>query len=229
MNAEKKSGHGCLFWCGIIAAILFLCLLLAAYGTFRYVKHVVTEYTDTKPLPAPVVQLSGAEITNLQQRIHGFDEAIKNDKPVEPLSLTADEVNALVAREAKSNASPARLYFSFNSNQVQAQLSLPTDGIGLRMLKGRYFNGGGEFAVALHDGRLNVNVKSLSVKGRPLPENFMVQIRQQNFADGWTNDVNFNQAIAKLEEIKIEDNKLIVIPKPREAKPEPKLEKAEPK
>jgi len=72
---------------------------------------------------------------------------------------------------------------------------------------------------------LNVNVKSLSVKGRPLPENFMVQIRQQNFADAWTNDVNFNQAIAKLEEIKIENNKLIVIPKPPEAKPEPKLEK----
>ena len=225
MNAEKKTGHGCLFWGGIIAAILFLFLLLAAYGTFRYFKHLVVEYTDTKPLPAPVVQLSGAEITNLQQRIHGFDQAIKNDKPVEPLSLSADEVNALIAKEAKSNASPARLYFSFNSNQVQAQLSLPTDGTGVRMLKGRYFNGSGEFAVSLQNGRLNVNVKSLSVKGRPLPENFMVQIRQQNFADGWTNDVNFNQAIAKLEEIKIEDNKLIVIPKPHEAKPEPKLEK----
>jgi len=225
MTGEKKTGHGCLFWGGIIAAILFLFLLLAAYGTFRYFKHLVVEYTDTKPLPAPVVQLSGAEITNLQQRIHGFDQAIKNDKPVEPLSLSADEVNALIAKEAKSNASPARLYFSFNSNQVQAQLSLPTDGTGVRMLKGRYFNGSGEFAVSLQNGRLNVNVKSLSVKGRPLPENFMVQIRMQNFADAWTNDVNFNQAIANLEEIKIENNKLIVIPKPHEAKPEPKLEK----
>ena len=225
MNAEKKTGHGCLFWGGIIAAILFLFLLLAAYGTFRYFKHLVVEYTDTKPLPAPVVQLSGAEITNLQQRIRGFDQAIKDNQPVEPLSLSADEVNALVANEAKSNASPARLYFSFNSNQVQAQLSLPTDGTGVRMLKGRYFNGSGEFAVSLQNGRLNVNVKSLSVKGRPLPENFMVQIRMQNFADAWTNDVNFNQAIANLEEIKIENNKLIVIPKPHEAKPEPKLEK----
>ena len=225
MTGEKKTGRGCLFWGGISAAILFLLLLLAAYGTFRYFKHLVVEYTDTKPLPAPVVQLSGAEITNLQQRIRGFDQAIKSDKPVEPLSLSADEVNALIANEAKSNASPARLYFSFNSNQVQAQLSLPTDGTGVRMLKGRYFNGSGEFAVSLQNGRLNVNVKSLSVKGRPLPENFMVQIRQQNFADAWTNDVNFNQAIAKLEEIKIENNKLIVIPKPPEAKPEPKLEK----
>ena len=224
MNAEKKSGHGCLFWGGIVAAVLFLCLLLTAYIGFRYVKGMVTRYTDTKPIEAPAVHLSGAEITNLQQRIHGFDAAMKSNNAVAPLILTADEINALIANEAKSNASPARLYFSFNSNQVQAQLSVPTDGFGLRMLRGRYFNGSGEFAVSLHDGRLLVNVKSLSVKGRPLPENFMQPLRVQNFADGWTNDVNFNAAIAKLEEIKIENGKLIVTPKPHDAQPEPKLE-----
>src|SRR5882724_3080824 len=130
---QKKSGRGCLFWGGIIAAVLFLFVLLTVYVGFRYVKNLVAEYTDTKPLPAPALNLSRAEITNLQQRIHRFDQAIKDNKTVEPLSLSADEINALIANEAKSNASPARLYFSFNSNQVQAQLSLPTDGIGLRM------------------------------------------------------------------------------------------------
>jgi hypothetical protein len=227
MKAEKKSGHGCLFWGGMVAAVLFLFLLLAAYAGFRYFKGLIVRYTDTKPVAAPMVHLSGMEITNLQQRIHTFDGAIKSSNAVAPLILSADEINALIANEAKSNASPARLYFSFNSNQVQAQLSVPTDGFGLRMLRGRYFNGSGEFAVSLHDGRLLVNVKSLSVKGRPLPENFMQPLRQQNFADGWTNDVDFTAAIAKLEEIKIENGKLIVIPKPHEEQPEPKLEKTD--
>jgi hypothetical protein len=229
MNAEqKRSGHGCLFWGGIVAAVLFLILLLTAYAGFRYFKGMINRYTDTKPLEAPALRLSSAEITNLQQRIHSFDGAIKSNNAVAPLILSAEEINALIANEAKSNASPARLYFSFNSNQVQAQLSVPTDGFGVRMLRGRYFNGSGEFAVSLHDGRLLVNVKSLSVKGRPLPENFMQPLREQNFADGWTNDVNFTTAIAKLEEIKIENGKLIVIPKPHDAQPEPKLEKSEP-
>ena len=223
MEAQpKKSGRGCLFWGGIIAAVFLLFILLTVYAGYRYVKNMVAEYTDTKPIEAPALHLSGVEITNLQQRIHRFDQAIKDNQAVEPLSLSADEINALIANETKSNRSPARLYFSFNSNQVQAQLSLPTDGIGLRMFRGRYFNGSGDFAVGLQDGRLNVNVKSLSVKGRPLPEKFMVGIRQQNFADGWTNDVNFNEAVAKLEEIKIEGGRLIVIPKPHEAQPEPK-------
>lgn len=224
MPAEKKSGRGCLFWGGIIAAVLFLFVLLAVYAGYRYVKNLVVEYTDTKPLDVPVVQLSGTEITNLQHRVQSFDKALKQDKPVQPLILSADEINALIQEVTKTNPVPVRLYFSFNDDRVQAQLSVPTDGFGLRMLKGRYFNGSGDFALSLHDGRLNLRVQSLSVKGRPLPEQFMQGMRTQNFADSWTNDADFNQAIGKLEEIKIEKGKLIVTPKPVEDRAAPTMQ-----
>jgi len=225
MPAEKPRRRGCLFWGGIVAAILFLFALLAGYAGYRYIRYLVYEYTDTKPLEMPAVQLSDSEITNLQQRVDSFDKAIKEGKAVEPLVLTADEINALIASNNKTNSqSPVRLYFSFNENRVQAQLSLPTDGLGLRMLKGRYFNGSGDFAVSLHDGRLMLNVKSLAVKGKPLPEQFMQPLRGQNFADGWTNNPDFDQTVAKLQEVKIEDGKLIVIPKAQSSEPTPNLE-----
>jgi hypothetical protein len=225
MNTEKKSGRGCLFWFGIAAAVLLLFMLLAVYGTYRYVKWVINEYTDTKPLPAPALQLSHAEVTNLQQRVRLFDDAIKHNQPTEPLTLTTEEINALIAEKAGSNRGPARLFFSFNSNQVQAQLSVPTDGWLWHWLDGRYLNGSGNFDVSLHDGNLSLKVKSLEVKGRPLPENFMQPLRQNNFADGWTNDPDFTEVVKKLQEIKIENGKVTVIPKPREAEPAPKLEK----
>ena len=218
-TGEKKSGRGCLFWGGIIAGVFFLFALLAAYTGFRYFKHLIVYYTDTKPIETPAVTLSGTQITNLQQRLQTFDKALETDKPVEPLILTADEINALIIDSNKTNPSPVRLYFTFNDNRVQAKLSVPTDGFGLKMLRGRYFNGSGDFAVSLHGGRLMLNVKSLSVKGRPLPERFMQSIRSQNFADSWTNDVEFNKAIAKLQEVKIESGKLIVIPKLKEPGP----------
>jgi hypothetical protein len=179
------------------------------------------------PAQTKVAQLSGAEMTNLQERVRSFDKAIEINQPVDPLVLTADEINALIANTTKTNPSPPRLYFSFKDDRVQAQLSLPTDGVGVKMLQGRYFNGSGDFAVSLHDGRLMLNVKSLWVKGQPLPEQFMQSIRSENFADAWTNDSEFDQALKKLQEIKIEKGKLIVIPKPREAEPVPKLEKPE--
>src|SRR5437763_5817984 len=102
MNAEKKSGRGCLFWGGIVAAVLFLFLLLTAYAGYRYFKGLIVRYTDTKPIETPALHLSGAEITNLQQRIHTFDMAIKSNNAVAPLVLSADEINALIANAARS-------------------------------------------------------------------------------------------------------------------------------
>lgn len=205
--------RGCLFWGGIVAGVLLLLALLAGYAGYRYIHHLVNEYTDTKPTQMPPVPLTAEEVTNLQQRVKKFDIAIKEDKPVEPLVLTADDLNALIAHAGRSNATPVRLYFNFNDDHVHAQLSVPTDGFGLKMLKGRYFNGSGDFSVSLHDGRLALHVKSLSVKDKPLPEQFMQSIRSQNFADAWTNDVEYDKALRKLQEVKIENGKLIVIPK----------------
>ncbi len=229
MNTEKKSGRGCLFWGGIIAAVLFLFLLLSVYGAYRYFKGLVVAWTDTKPLPAPAVQLSHSEVTNLQARVHAWDDGLKHHQKVEPLTLTADEVNALIASEAVTNGPPARLYFSFESNHVQAQLSVPLNGMFGHWLDGRYLNGSGNFAVSLHDGNLALRVKSLAVKGKPLPENFMQPLRAENFAEGWTNDPDLGAAIGQFQEIKIEDGKLIVIPKKVDAQtnsqPELDLEK----
>ena len=231
MYTEKKSGRGCLFWGGIIAAVLCLLLLLTVYGAYRYFKGMILTWTDTKPLPAPALQMSRLEITNLQQRVHTWDDGLKHNHAVGPLTLTADEVNALIAAEVRTSGPPPRLFFSFNSNQVQAQMSVPLNGMFGHWLDGRYLNGSGNFAVSLHDGNLALRVKSLAVKGKPLPENFMQSLRAQNFAEGWTNDPDLSAAVGKFEEIKIEDGKLIVIPKtnelPAEPRPEPKLEKGD--
>src|SRR5262245_37311381 len=115
MYTEKKSGRGCLFWFGIVAAVLFLFLLLAVYGTYRYVRNLIVKWTDTKPLPAPAVVLSHSEVTNLQQRLHVWDEGLKRNQAVGALTLSADEINALIAERIRTNGPPARLFFSFNS------------------------------------------------------------------------------------------------------------------
>ena len=213
MTEPKSSGRGCLFWGGITAAVLLLCFLLAVYAGYRYVRHLVYAYTDSKPIEVAELRLSDGEITNLQARVKSFNDAMESNTPVGPLVLTADEINALLNRAARTNSQPVpRLFFSFNEDRVQAQVSLPLDGIGLRMLRGRYFNGTGDLLFSLNHGKMVLNVKSLSVKGRPLPEQWMQSIRNQNLADGWTNNPDFGDAFSRLQAIRIQSGKLIIVP-----------------
>jgi hypothetical protein len=214
MNSEQKSsGRGCLFWGGIIAALLLLCFLLTIYAGYRYVKHLVYQYTDSKPIEVATLRLSDAEITNVQARLKSFSEAMESNKPVGPLMLTADEINAVLDHAFKTNTGPVpRLYFSFNEDRVQAQLSIPLDGVGWKMLRGRYFNGSGDLSFSLSNGKTILTVKSLSVKGKPVPEQWMQGIRNQNLADAWTNNPDFGNAFSHLESIQIHDGKLIIVP-----------------
>jgi hypothetical protein len=225
---QPKAGKGCLFWAGIILGVIFLCFVLAGIGGYVFVKHLVNEYTDSKPTEFKIATLSDADAKALQHRLDNFDNALTNNTPVEPLVLTADEINSLIAKQNK-DPDKVRLYFSFNENRVQAQLSLAGELFGLRMLRGRYLNGSGDFKVSLHDGRLFVGIQSLSVKGKPIPDQYLQGIRGQNFADsytqGQTNSPELNEAFDRIEEIKIENGKLYIIPK-KQKQPEstPKLE-----
>jgi hypothetical protein len=68
--------------------------------------------------------------------------------------------------------------------------------------------------VALRDGTLHVNAESLSAKGgKPVPEELMRAMRENNFAMGFTNNPDFNAAVAKLQDIQIQDGKIIIVPK----------------
>jgi hypothetical protein len=97
---------------------------------------------------------------------------------------------------------------------VNAQISVPTEQFGIRMLKGRYLNGSGVFSVSLRDGALWVSPESISTaKGKTFPEDVMRGLRTENFAAGYTNNPDFNAAIAKLEDIQVKPGKLILVPK----------------
>jgi hypothetical protein len=228
---QKPSGRGCLFWAAIVAAVMLLMVIIGGYVGYRFAsklaRTLVNEYTETNAVALPTVRLSDEEISRLTNRIDRFEKAVQENKAIEPLVLTEEELNGLITRGMNTN-SPGGFYVTLDEDRIKAQLSIPAENFGFRMLKGRYLNGSGEFLVSMRDGVLRVNVKDLSVKGKPLPEEFMRSIRQENFAAGWTNDPNFNEAAKKLQEVKVEHGKIRVVPKPLEAKPAAMPEAPEP-
>jgi hypothetical protein len=106
--------------------------------------------------------------------------------------------------------------------------------VGLSIFKGRYLNGAVTFKLSFRKGVLRLNAQDITVKGNPLPSVYMQQIQQTDLAKDAANDPETKASLERFEEIKIENGKLIIVPKkpendasppPEESKPESESKK----
>lgn len=212
MTVGKKP-RGCLFYTGVAIAISIVVLLAASYAGYRYAKSLVNQFTDTQPASVPVVQMSEQDLAAVRNRITEFSQAVEQGNSPAPLTITDREANALLAATPELVTVRGRLHFEFDGSNVLAQFSVPAEDLGLKPLKGRYVNASGTFKVGMTNGVLNLNAQSLSAKGEPLPETFMNRISPQNFAYKLNNDPKGKEVLSRLKDVRVEDGKLIVIPK----------------
>lgn len=209
VSVTPPKRRGCLFYGCLTCIVLALLTLVLAVVAVRVVKNKINGYTDSQPMQMPKVEMSDTEFQSLQQRVSTFGDALGQGKPIEPLMLTERDINALLARSANTKALADKVYVSMNGNEVKGQVSIPLSGLGW-LGKGRYLNGEATFKVSLENGVLLVTAQEIKVKGTPLPESFMSQLRRENLAkDAYKNPENA-ETIRKLDSIEVEDSKAII-------------------
>jgi hypothetical protein len=208
-----KPSRGCFFYGCISGAVLLVILLGGLLLGLHYMKRMVLRYTDTKPVELPTVQMSQAEMAQAKERFEAFRQSVREQHATKPLTLTADEINALIASGSDQQSLKGKLYVSLDGDQVKGELSVPLQEVGLSMFSGRYLNGSATFNVSFQDGRLAVTPQSIKVKGEPLPEFYLREIRKRNLAVALTNDPGTAAVLKGLEEIQVKDGKLVLAPK----------------
>jgi hypothetical protein len=201
-----------LFYAAIIGATLLVIVLAGAFFGIRYARGVVNDFTDTKPAPLPQVQMSEHDSAQLESRIDAFRDAVQSGQANQPLTLSADDINALIQTKSGLESLKGQLYVTINGSQLSARISAPAEQLGLP-LHGRYVNADGTFAVALKDDQLIVTAESLTAKGRPLPEAMMRQLGGKNLAENINNDPSVKRGLRALKDIQVKDGKLILVPK----------------
>jgi len=212
-GAPTKQRRGCLFY-GCLSGIACLVIILVAFLIgLHQLKKMVNFYTDSAPAQLPVVHLSTAEMTDLKQRIENFQDAVRSGRPTQPLTLSADEINAFIETDTNLTRLKGKVYLTVEGDRLKGQVSLPLDDVGLRIFKGRYLNASGIFNVGLQKGMLVVNPESLSVKGKPLPGVYMDKIRSQNLAEAINNNPKASVGLNRLQEIRVSDGKMVIVPK----------------
>jgi hypothetical protein len=212
-DPAAKPRRGCVFY-GCITGLVLLVLVLGGLMVgLHYVRKMVNQYTENGPMELPALQMSQGEIGKVKQRFEAFQTSVRDQRPTEPLELTADDINALIASGSDQQALKGKFYVSLDGDKLKGEVSVPLQQIGLSMFKGRYLNGNATFSLSFRNGALSVSPQTINVKGKPLPETYMREIRKQNLAEGFTSETNAVAVLQGLEDIQVKDGKLVVVPK----------------
>lgn len=212
-DQTPKPRRGC-FFCGCITGVVLLVMVLGALWIgLHYVKKMVNSFTDTKPVELPMVQMSQPEIDKLKQSFETFQQEVRDGRPTKPLTLTADDINALISSGAEWRTLKGKFYIRLDGDQLKGEVSMPLQEVGLTMFKGRYLNGSATFDLALRNGALVVTPQNILVKETPLPEVYMQEIRKQNLAVGLTNEPAAVSVMKGLQDIRVKEGKLVIVPK----------------
>jgi hypothetical protein len=212
-DQPPKPRRSCFFYGCITGVVLLLMVLGALLLGLHYVKKMVMRFTDPKPMGLPTLQMSPAEMARVKERFESFQQAVREHRAAKPLTLTADDINALIAGGGEQQWLRGKVYVNLEGDQLKGEMSVPLQDVGLKMFKGRYLNGSASFDLSFREGALSVTPQTIQVRGEPLPEIYLREIRKQNLAFAFTNDPAAAALLKGLEEIQVKEGKLVIAPK----------------
>lgn len=216
--AAAKPKRGCLFYGAVAAGILILLSLGTAVLAVVLGRNALMGWTQTAPTAFAPTTAAPERTEQLAKEFRDFRDSVKKTGPAAPLSLTGEDINALIAY--KSTASePLKdwIQVAIDSDVFKGRVSLPLGSFGVPFMKGRHLNADAAFKASLADGVLIITAESASLKGEPLSESIMAALKKENFARDVYRRPDTAEAVKRFETIQIRDGRLTV--KLRENRP----------
>lgn len=199
--------HGCVVAALIALGLFVVIAVVTVVVGQRYLAGVVAEYSSPDPAKLAEFTISNADWAALERRVKAFQAKVEAGEPAE-LELSGQDLNALIQKNPEAGEIKDRVRLEIKSDELLGDVSVPLDGLGLEMFKGRWLNGQGAFAVALQNGALAVNLRELKVNGKPLPDQFMTQLKAHNLAENAQKDPKLGETLRHVESLEVMDGKL---------------------
>lgn len=171
-----------------------------AYLAYRSLLAGIERYGATSPDPMPNVALSAGGQQKLHGRMAAFRTALEARRPAAPLTLTADEINALIAIAPGVSG---KLWVDIEGDRVRARFSLPLEDLGFPQLRGRFLNGTSFLNLAVVEGELVVSPEAIEVRSGPLPEAVMARLRKANLARLAFRDPRVAKSLRRLNGVEV--------------------------
>lgn len=207
-NADQGN---CFLWGCVTIVLVFILGSIVAGLTLRYgIQQFREQYSDDAPIDLPRVAMTSEQIDTLLLRVQAFEDGLEADQPPDPLTLTQDELNAVLQNHPDLIFIGDNAHFAIEDDKLIGQLSISLDF--LPGFAGRFFNGSAVFSIAMEHGRLSVLLDSAIVKGQPVPENVMQGWHGENIAEDLHDNPRAGKLIKKIEAIDIKGGVITITP-----------------
>ena len=203
------------YWVGGCLSVIVLLAIFAAvayYFLLQTSDDLVESYTSPAPLDLSDLEANREVTLSVIERLREFITALEQGEATGSLSLSADDINALLQNEELLHGLKGMAHVTIQDDLLRADISVPL-GLFNERFEGRYLNGTGELTVEMKDDRLRVTIDRLEVGGRDLPREIMNEIRRNNLVDALYDEPSLEEFLLLIKSVKIEDGRLVIQPK----------------
>jgi hypothetical protein len=209
---REDAGNCFLYGCVTLVVLGILAGLASFLVVRNFAREMREKYTEAAPAELPTADLPAAATEALIARVDEYFKKLRAGEPLGTLTLTENEVNALLQNHPDLKEDFGNLvYLTLGTGTATGQMSVPLDW--LPMFSGRYFNGTATFDFEVSGGRVELYLTGATVKGEPVPEQFIVAFRSENMAADWMrNDADARTLMEKIDTVKIDSGTVVITP-----------------
>jgi len=191
---------GCLIAAGIALGVVALLAAIAAGIAAWQFNRLRREFTDAELKPLPVTQVDGDSAKRLTRTAEQFARALNDNRPGQ-FTFTEAQLNGLLAMLPDTQELRGRATVAIAGDRLRVQTGVPLEQVP--GFQGRYLNA--EFTVdaQVTNGQLQVYVREVTVRGKPLPPLLVDRLRTQNLADRLLQDPGARRFFSHIRTLRV--------------------------
>ncbi|MBP9222388.1 MAG: hypothetical protein KBF76_00870 [Verrucomicrobiales bacterium] len=221
----EKSGSGkkWAMGCGMGCLTLTVIGLIAGWMMFTVIKEkagdMIGNFVSDQPVAIASAEVTPAQIDEATAKFEAFRKGMESDAVAVPLHLNAEELNALIFHHPSRQQFAGMGNISIENDQLKSQVSVNLDDFQIPVkfiadaVKGKYFNGDVTLSLGMAAGRPSLYIEELEVNGNAIPKEFLSELGGKNLLEEFQKDEKISAIFDKIEDIRIEDGELKIIPK----------------
>jgi len=222
--APKSGGGGWLAGCGLGCLVAIIASVVIGFFGYKVITQKLSEklasFTSTEFVPIEPPVVTQTEIDETIARFDALAASVKeNGGLTEPLILTGQEINTLLFHHPQFAPMAGMAAVTIAEDKLTSEVSLKLDDLPIpegpikTAMAGRFVNGEGTFSLGMAAGRPALYLEDFVFNGMALPSEILAGIRSQNLLEEGTKDPEMTKALDKISDVRIEGDKLIIVPK----------------